>query len=89
MTIDPDTWMLTLPVVLVLLAAAAQPKASPVKRWWCELAEAERLTWDRLTGRGQTFALPPAWRTGLLCAATTALALGTLLSMARHFGVLG
>ncbi|MEX0652856.1 MAG: hypothetical protein WDZ31_01590 [Phycisphaeraceae bacterium] len=87
--VDPHAWMVTLPVVVALVVAAAQPAEGRLKRWWAELLRAEAMAWAQVTGREAAAPRWPAWRQGLLCSATTALTLGTLLSMASYVGLMG
>lgn len=87
--IDPHAWMVTLPVVVGLLAAWVQPEGGTVKRWFAAVRQAEADAWTQLAGRTPPLRGDAGWQRGLLCSATTALALATMLSMATFLGLLG
>ncbi|MFA9479596.1 hypothetical protein ACERK3_15005 [Phycisphaerales bacterium AB-hyl4] len=89
-SVDPNVWMVSLPVVVALVAVAMQPAESTLRRWGRELLRADAMAWGMVSGQmAEDKAGWPTWRSGLLCAATTALTIATLLSMARYAGLLG
>ncbi|MEX0744680.1 MAG: hypothetical protein WD118_03685 [Phycisphaeraceae bacterium] len=82
--------MVSFPVLLAMLAVAVQPSESTLRRWGRELLRADTSSWGMVTGQvaADDEVRWPAWRSGLLCAATSALTLATLLSMARFAGLM-
>ncbi len=86
--VDPHAWLVTLPVTLALAALCRLRDDHPLKRHFRHARAAEAhalmLMLGRTPGPGTDAAgqLAPMQR-GLLVACLTALALGTILSLAR------
>lgn len=83
--IDAHAWMISLPVLLALGFFQMLPVEHPLRQGWYVLCRLER-EWLGPAAASPT-GRPTRWQRRLLAAGVAALALATLLSMARFVGL--